>query len=144
MERALEGDQAGSPRGVAGELDGALHRFGAAVREEDLVEVAGRERGDPFRQFDRRLVMGNDGDVHQLVELFMGRLDHLRVAVAQGGDADAGREIQIAATIDWEEIGSIGTIDVARRAFSSRRGGSLWFWRDSSVVATAWWLVLYS
>src|SRR5260370_6169294 len=110
MEPALEGDQAGPPGGVAGELDRPFHRFGAAIREEDLVELAGRQRRDPLRQLDGRLVGGDDGDVHQVVELFVRGLQHLRMAVPQRGDTYSRRVIEMTSTLDREQANALLTV----------------------------------
>ena len=59
MKRALKGDQRGPAGHVTGQLDRPLHRFGTAVGEEDLVELARGEVRDPFRQLNGRLVVSD-------------------------------------------------------------------------------------
>src|ERR1700686_1087293 len=107
MEGTLEGDQPGPPGGVAGQLDGPLHRFRAAVGEENLVELARRQRSDTLRELDGRLMVGDDGDVHQLVELLVRGFDHFRMAVPQVGDTDPRGEIEITAAAHRIEKGEL-------------------------------------
>src|SRR5437867_10635573 len=115
MKGSLEGDERGAAGRIAGQLDRPLYRLRAAVREEDLVELARSEVRDPFRQLDRRLVVGDHRNMDEPIELGFRRPDHVGVAVPQVRHGDAGSEVEVTAAIDGVEIGPLRMVDDERR-----------------------------
>jgi hypothetical protein len=74
---------------VAGQLQRRLDRLGAAVGEEDAVQFARRQIGDPRRQFDRfRVGVAPQREEVELFDLARRRLAELGAAVAR---VDAAR-----------------------------------------------------
>ena len=76
-----------------------LHRHGARVVELEAVEVAREDRGELLHQ--PRLHRGGEVvRVHQLPGRLRHRLGDLRVAVPEGRDVDARREVDVVVAID--------------------------------------------
>ena len=100
-----------------------LDRRRAAVVELEAVEVAGEDLGEFLQQLrldGRREIVG----VHQLPRLPGDRLADLRVAVAEGGDVDARREIEVAVAVDVGQHAAVAALEghreelhLAREAF---------------------------
>jgi hypothetical protein len=117
MEATGEGDDRRTAGGVAGDLDGVLHRLGAGGDENRLlVEPAGQHAVQPLRQPHIALI-GNHlvAGVGKAVELRLDGLDHLRVAVASVDDGDARREVDVAATLDIPDLRVFGAVGVDLR-----------------------------
>ena len=119
---ALAPDQAGARSfaadGVIGErdLERGVHRFGAGVAEEHMIEVAGRERGDPARQLESLRV--GKLEARRIVELGGLPLDRLHdgVAVVAGIDApEPGGAIEHRAAVGREIVHVLGPRDQPRR-----------------------------
>ena len=102
VERAFERDDRRAPGVMARELDGALHRFGPRVGEEDAgLLLEGRDRGQALAQLEvSRLVEVGGRDVDELVGLGRDGIGHLRMRVAGGGDRDPGREVEELVAVD--------------------------------------------
>ena len=105
--------------GVAGalvvgarELDRRLDRLRAAGREEDPVEVARGQRGDPLGELDRPRVRVAPDDVEvELLDLACRRLAELGAAVA-GVDAEEGGEaVEIALAVLVVDVGALAAGD---------------------------------
>src|SRR5439155_6386306 len=92
VKAAEESDDFFAARGVARELDGALHGLGARVAERDAARnAAWGDFGKLFGQGDQLFIVEvRAGHVDQTGRLFLNRLDHLRVAVSGGHYGDAG------------------------------------------------------
>ena len=119
MKGAREGDDRRTPRRGPRDLHRIFGRF-CAGREEDRLRVAleGGERVQPLGKRDIGLVGHHlKGRVRVELELFLDRLDHLRMAVAGVQHRDSAREIDEASSFDIPEFGIFGT----RR--EDRKGG---------------------
>ena len=116
--RDLARDQLGlqgvSPGAVvaARQLDRRLDRLRAAVAEEDPVQVARRQRGDPRRQLDRpRMGVAPHGDEVELADLRRHRVAQLAAAVT-GVDAEEGREaVEIAVAVVVPDVAPLAADD---------------------------------
>ena len=119
VEPALEGDDPGPMRVVAGQLDRALDRLGARVGEEDARLL--RERRDAGQALHElqvaRLVEVGRGDVDEPLRLLLDRRDHLRVRVAGRAHRDARGEVEESVAVD---VGD----DEARAALGDERVGA--------------------
>ncbi len=90
---------AGQLEVLLGQLPGALDGLSAARGEEDPVEVAGSEVGQPLRQVDgRRVGVGPDREEGQLGRLTRGRLGELAAPVPGLHDEEAGETVQVGTT----------------------------------------------
>ena len=97
---------------VARQLQRRLDRLGAAVGEEDAVEVARRQVGDPRGEFDRpRVGVAPQGEEVELFDLARGGLAVLGAAVA-GVDAEERREaVQVAVAVLVVDVAPVGLGD---------------------------------
>src|SRR6185503_11338268 len=85
-----------APGDHAGHADGVLHRFRAAVREEEGVDVAGRDLGQ-LRPQPRPRFRGHERvRVGQGRRLLLDGLHHLRMRVADVGAHELAVEVQVA------------------------------------------------
>ena len=98
VKAAEEGDDVRPARGVAGELDARLDRFGARVAEKrppTAVAVERRQPGDLLSQPHLRLVVEiRARHVDELAGLLRDGADDVGVGVAGGVDGDAGGAVQ--------------------------------------------------
>ena len=114
----LAGDQldllalALQPVVVARHLQRRLDRLGAAVGEEDVVQVAGGEAGDALGQLDRAgMRVAPVGDEVELADLGGHRVADLLAAVA-GVDAEEGREaVEVAVALGVVDVGALAALD---------------------------------
>ncbi len=103
VEGAFEGDDAVALRRAvrrmifARHLDGAFHRLGAGIAEEDDVGKARVAQPRRYALGFRNLV--EIGDVPQLLRLRGQRLDQMRMRMAERVDGDAGGKIEIAVAV---------------------------------------------
>ena len=103
---------AGTARGVLGQLDGVLDRLGARVGEEDHVEVAGDDLRELLGEVHRRLVVEHVGlRVDDLAALVLGGLDDLGMAVAGVGDGDAHAEVEPLLAVGAVHPRALGVVD---------------------------------
>src|SRR5262249_11543098 len=101
MEGAKKADEARAPRDVAGELEGRLDRFRAALADEYLRRLTDRvEPDDPLAQARHALVIETVRDVEEVLARFPDCLHHLGVAMTGAADRDAGGEVEKAVAID--------------------------------------------
>ena len=115
MECAIEGDDAialgpAARRLVlARHLDGAFHRFGARIGEEDEMRKADRAQalGEPFA-FRNAIEIG---DVPELFRLLGQRRNQMRMRMAKRVDRDAGGEIEIARAVDRRQPDAIAPLE---------------------------------
>ena len=97
---------------VAGELQRRLDRLRAAGGEEDAVEVAGGERGDPRRQLDRpRVGVAPERVEVELFDLAGGRLAVLGAAVAGVDAEEAGEAVEVAVAVLVVDVAALGAGD---------------------------------
>ncbi len=120
VEGALEGDDAEALRRALGEmiaprrLDGAFHRLGAGIAEEDAVG-----EGRIHQPLAERPLAGNlenVGDVPELVGLRLQRVDDVRVRVAEHVHRDAAHEVQVASAVGADEPRALAALEGERRA----------------------------
>jgi hypothetical protein len=102
VEAALEGDDPGPMRVVAGELDGALDRLGPRVcQEHPSLLREGRDPGQALHELEvARLVEVGRRDVDQPLRLLADGGDDLRVRVPGRAHGDAGREVEEPVAVD--------------------------------------------
>jgi hypothetical protein len=102
VECALEGDDPGPMGVIAGQLDRALHRFRAGVRQEDArLLPERRDRREALHELEvARLVEVSRGDVDEPVGLLLDGGHDLGMRVAGRADGDAGREVEEAVAVD--------------------------------------------
>ncbi len=103
---------AARPVVAAGQLQGRLDRLRAAVGEEDLVQIARGERGDPGGELDRaRVRVAPDGDEVELPHLSGHRVAELGAAVA-GVDAEERREaVEVAVAMNVPDVAAVAAYD---------------------------------
>ena len=100
VETALEGDDPGPARDATGELEGRLDRLRAGVEEEHRVERLRHRRGDLLGETGDGLGEAHGpGRPDESVDLGVDRGRHGRVVVAEHGDRDAVREVEIGLAI---------------------------------------------
>ena len=108
---------------LAGQLDRVLVGLGAAVGEEEDVDVARRDLGQLLAQPGARLVGHERVDVGQLVGLRLDRVDDALVAVA---DVDAHQlrvEVEVALAVGRVEVDAFGPLN--RNGIDRRLGRPL-------------------
>ncbi len=95
-----------------GQLHGAFDGFGAAVAEKCLGQAARRDVGKLLRQVRHRLhVIDVRRAVDKLVHLRLGRRDHAGIAVSGVDHRDAGKAIEIFASVDVGDGSATGFVD---------------------------------
>ena len=94
---------------LAHQLDDAFHRLGAGIGEEHVVGEAhvAEPLGQPLAFGDAVEV----GDVDQLPGLLGDRLDHMRMAMAERVNGDAGGEIEIAVAIGCGQPAALAPLE---------------------------------
>jgi hypothetical protein len=95
VEAAERADEVGLPREEASELDGALHRVGAVVDEEGVLQVAGRDLPEKLRERSPQGVqqfLAREGHARELVG---DRPNDLRVANAGAVDAVPAEAVDV-------------------------------------------------
>jgi hypothetical protein len=114
----LPGDQLGLlavPPGAVvrpGQLDGGLHRFGAAVGEEDVVEVTGCEGGDPGGQLDGAgMGVAPDRDEVELADLGGHRVAQLGTAVTRVDAEEGGEAVEVAVAVVVPDVAAVALDD---------------------------------
>ena len=96
MVGVVEHGDAAAAGVLAGDLDAVLDGLGARVDQHGLLgEVAGGVLGEQFGD-PHVLLVRRDGEerVHHVAELLLRGRDDVVVGVADGGDADAGAEVE--------------------------------------------------
>ena len=99
-------------------LDGVLHRFGTRVEERRRLRViAGSDGGEFFAHFDV-FEVGRDHEarVSEVRDLGLHGGDECRHSVTNGRHRDTRAEIEKTITVDVNEDGALGSIDVDRKA----------------------------
>ena len=104
VERAVHGDDAGSARGLAGELEGRLDALRPGVAEEGLR--AAEAIGEESREHGHRFRPVEVGRVPEPFKLLGRGGDRCRMAVTEADDRNAGQEIEILAAGVADEPGS--------------------------------------
>ena len=130
--RAVVGDLAGDHLGLvglagqlevlAGELQRRLDGLAAAAGEEHAVQVAGRERGDPRRELDRRRMrVGPVGEEAELLGLVGAGLGDVGAAVADV-DAEQRREaVEVAVAVLVVDVAALAADDDRHLVVGVRR-----------------------
>ena len=112
VERAVEGDDARTARGLLGQLDGVLDGLGAGVGEHELVVRVGHDLRELLGELEHRAVAV---DVHlrvgDLAGLLLHGLDHLGVAVARVDHGDADHEVEPLAAVRVVDPAALGVVD---------------------------------
>ena len=124
VETAVEADDAAAAGGGPRDLDGVFQRLGAGIDQHGLALAA---RGGDFTQALAELHVGcvrhhRLAGVHDLVELALGGLDHLRVAMPQVQDADTAAEVDEAVAVRVPDLGILRVIGERRRAAGGAGG----------------------
>ena len=120
VEGALEGDDPIAFRCAvrrvvfARHLDGAFHRFGAGIAEEDDVGEA--RVAQPLRNAFGLGHLIEIGDVPELLRLRGQRGDHARMRVPQRIDGDPGGEVEIALAVGRDEPNALAPLESKVRA----------------------------
>jgi len=94
---------------LAHHLDRELHRLRAGISEEHGV---GEGVGD--QALAQALLLGDLEQVRgvpELLTLLDQRLDEIGVAMAQGGDRDAAREIEVLPAVGGEEVSALAPLE---------------------------------
>ena len=98
VERAAERDDPGPARDPAGELERPVDRLRARVEEQDRVERVRERAGEHPGELDRRLREADRVDgAHQPVDLGVDGGGDPGMGVAQRGDGDPVREVEVLA-----------------------------------------------
>ena len=92
----------------SGQLDGVLVGLGAAVGEEEDVDVAGRDLGQLRAEARARLGGHERVGVGQRLGLALDRLDHLRMAVADVRAHQLAVEVEVALALGGPEVDALG------------------------------------
>ena len=96
---------AGQLEVLLGQLPGRLHGLGAAGGEEDPVEVARGQFGEPIGQLDGpRVRVGPEREVGQLRRLLPRGVGDLGAAVPDLADEQPGQAVQVAPAVVVEDI----------------------------------------
>ena len=124
--RAVVGDRAADHFGlhrlagqlevVLGHLPRGLDGLAAASGEEDLVQVAGRVRGEPVGELDRlRVGVGPQREEREILRLPVRGLGQLVPAVAGLHDEQPGQPVQVPLAVDVEDVGALAAHDRGHR-----------------------------
>ena len=114
VEAVLHGDDLVTGPAVAGKgifecgLHGAFDGFRTAVAEENFVHA--RDPAEFFRGSDCRLIVEKIRDMNELFCLLLQGFCVSRVAVAEGGNGDAGEEIQIGLAVGVKEADAFAVV----------------------------------
>jgi hypothetical protein len=104
VERPAEGDDPRPAGELAGQLEGAVHRLGARVAEEDLRLVEERAQGaDPLGQLDVAGVVHHHRRVDQRGGLLRDGRHHPRVRVPGRVHRDARTQVEVAPPLDVDQ-----------------------------------------
>ena len=89
-----------------------LDGLAAAGGEEDPVEVAGREVGEPLGQLDRlRVRVGPQREERELLGLLGGSLGQLGAAVPGLHDEQPGQPVEVALALVVPDVGTLTSRD---------------------------------
>ncbi len=110
MEGVVAVEDPGAPGGVPGELQGRLHRLGAAVAEEDPVQVRAVREQLLGQQPGQRLAV-EPGQVGELgvQDVVQGAADD-RVVPAQAHHPEPGQHVQVVVALRVPEVGALGPL----------------------------------
>ena len=131
MEAATERDDPGPPGRPPSELECRLDRLRAGVEEDHRVEWVGKRGRELGRKPDGRLAVAHrPGWRDQSVDLLVDRGGHRGVVMAEGGDRDAVRKVEVRLAIDVKQAVALAVtpapLEVAtedrRQARSGERG----------------------
>ena len=100
VERVLGRDELAPPGGAVRELERALDRLGAGVREEAARDRLGREPGQRLGEVELRQRVEQVGGLHQAAGLLADRVHQRGVAVPDRAAAPAGGEVDVLAPVD--------------------------------------------
>ena len=104
VEARLDGEELVLAAVALGEAEGALDGLGAAVAEEGLLQVPGRDLGELLgERADGLHVVDVGARVHELLGLRDGGVEDLAVVVPGVGDADAGEAVDV--------LGAVGVVE---------------------------------
>ena len=116
VERPGEDDDVRPAGHLLGQLDRRLGDLGAGVGEEERVDGAGYQFGQPGGQWLEQIVGEHVGlEVDTAGRLPRDRLDDLGVAVAGRVHRDAGCEVEVLDTVDGRHPASLSTGDLQVR-----------------------------
>ena len=94
MEAAPEDDHALATGDLAGQLHRGLHRLGARVDEDELVDALGCDLPESLTGAHQAVVAEHHARVPHPVQLVDDRLLHRRRLVTEVGDRDPGGEVE--------------------------------------------------
>ena len=116
MERAGEHDDIGPTGHLLGQLHRGLGDLGARVGEEERVDRAGRELGEPIGERLEQVVGSTFTWAWMNRPAWRGdRGDDVRVAVAGAVDRDPGREVEVLVAVDGGDPAALTARDLAGR-----------------------------
>ena len=116
VERPGEDDDVRPAGHLLGQLDRRLGDLGAGVGEEERVDGAGYQFGQPRGQWLEQIVGEHVGlEVDAAGRLPRDRLDDLGVAVAGRVDRDAGCEVEVLDAVNGRHPTSLSTRDLEVR-----------------------------
>ena len=97
---------------LAAELERGLDRLAAAAGEEDAVEVAGRELGDPRRELDRaRVRVGPVREEAELARLVGAGLRDVGAAVADVHAEQRAQAVEVAVAVLVPDVAALAADD---------------------------------
>ena len=98
---------------VSCQLDGRFHSFRAGIpKEESIQRLVRHDRKKLLDQFNVRLLECDiDLAMNELAGLFLCRLGHSRMAMAQVRNADAAGEVQVFAAAHHGDIAARAALD---------------------------------
>ncbi len=111
VEGAVEADELLAAGVVPGELDGGLDGLSARVAEEgERPFLEGGDLVQAFAQPDLQRVIEVRRNVNKAVRLLLNGRDDFGVAVAGGGDGDAGSEVDEAVAVHVPDLGALAVV----------------------------------
>ena len=127
VKGTIEGDEPGALGVPAGQLDGRLDGFRAAVAQEDLLGLIARDDGaELLHEFDLRVVTECAApQVEEIGGLVLDGGDDFGMAVTGGANGDAGGEVEKTVTVEVFDDAAAGPSGGQGIVMHVRGGGGL-------------------